>query len=490
MTFLPRDHQLLPRFHISRPRLLRQLGQAVQGKLTLVCANAGYGKTTLLTEFVHQGSLRVEWYHFTTADRDIVHLFEGLEGVFRRLSPEDETKGAWRPRARQAEEHSVSGLTDALIRLATRVSPDPTLLVLDDYQIVDRQGDMNALLGPLIENSPPCLHYVILSRSAPRFSLARLMARQELVTLSEDDLSFAKEETGDLLRGKCEFALDDEAIDLVHQRTEGWAAAIAMVAQSLRVSRPERVMAILADPAASVWLVYDYLAQEVFDRLEPQVQDFLIRTSILNRMSPEACDYLLSEDSSVVRLLALEAQCLFIYCLDPLKRSYKYHQLFAEFLRQKLRQQESGITLSGLHGRAAQYWEREEQWEECVHHYLEAGVPLKAAEVIERIGERFIFSGFSKTVEHWLKLLPEEVVTTRPWLMAFRGRLNHLSVHHEEARSGGWSEPINCSMKMAMLRGRRGQRERSPMWNTDQSIWIDQFGALPLLLRGKERAAG
>lgn len=192
-------------------------------------------------------------------------------------------------------------------------------------------------------------------------------------------------------------------------------------------------MAVLADPAASAWLVYDYLAEEVFDRQDPAIQDFLLKTCILEKMNARLCDFLMSSSTSQATLLALEDQGLFTASVDPCRQTFRYHQLFREFLRQKLYQRESHPTICSLHSKASQFYEREQEWDAAVSHYLKAGEPVKAAHVVEAVGERYIFTGFSQTVERWLEALPEDLASARPWLLALRGRLSQLSVRHEES---------------------------------------------------------
>lgn len=433
MSPLQNDPAVLPRVHVSRLRLLQKLGLAAQGKLTMICANAGYGKTTLVADFVRSAGFRTEWYYLSPADRDITRLGEGLEAALRRLIPGPETKAAGRTPARHSGPPSTTALIEALLRQAERAGPESVFLVLDDYQNIDGSADVCSLLETFIENSPRHLRFVVLSRTVPRLPFTRLKARQEAWVLEEKELAFTLEECSRFLRIENGLDLDNAAVALVHERTEGWAAGIAMVAQSLRYGSQEKVMAVLADPVASAWLVYDYLAEEVFDRQQPHIQDFLVKTSVLSRLSGDACDLLLDTTNSQGVLLALEASGLFTTSVDPAKQTFRYHQLFLELLRQKLYQRESRESVEALHLRAAQYREREGDWEECVLHYIKAGEHLRAAKVIESIGERYIYTGISHRIEQWIKALPREVTSARPSLLTLRGRLANMSGRYEDA---------------------------------------------------------
>jgi len=424
---------MLPRMYVSRPRLLESLARATHCKLTIVCADAGYGKTSLVMEFIRSSDLRSEWYQLAGTDRDVARLAEGLEVRLRRLATGMEPTEASRTPPQQGRAHDLQILSEVLLRQAAQVGPEPALLVLDDYQAVNQEDDVNSLLSSLIENSSPCLHFLVLSRCVPRFSLAKLRARQEICILGEEDLAFRIDETGRFLSGEDGPRLDEGAIALVQERTEGWPAGIAMVSQSLRYGSQDKVMRVLSDPAASAWLVYDYLAEEVFDRQRAPIRDFLVKTSILATMNSTLCDYLLGITSSQRTLLALEEGGLFTASVNPSRQTFRYHQLFREFLRQKLHQLESADTVRGLHLRAAQFYEAHGEWEDCVYHYLKAGEPATAAQVVETIGEKQILAGFFQTVDRWLQALPEDLTSTRPWLIVLRAQLGHMSVRNEEA---------------------------------------------------------
>jgi ATP/maltotriose-dependent transcriptional regulator MalT len=411
----------LPRIHMSRPRLLQELSIATRCRLTLVCAEAGYGKTTLVTEFTQtQRSDRYAWLQLSGAHRDPAHLSDSLSACMGWMA-EPPAPGRVRPT------RSVSAPDGA-----SRLSGDPYCLVLDDYHEIDEPG-IGDFLADWIDSCPPEIHLIIVSRSVPRIPMARLRAKQEVSQLSKEDLAFTLAETSCFLRDVVELDLDDGALAQIHDRTEGWAAGLGMVAQSLLQGQRDRVMEIIADPVASAWLVYDYLAEEVFDRLDAHVQDFLAKTSILNWLDDSACDYLLDSSTSWSMLLSLEEGQLFTSSADHTRRVFRYHQLFREFLRQRLYLRERRESVVALHRKAAEYYQRHERWEDCVSHYLAAGDVERAALIVEGIGERYITAGLFQTVQAWLRALPEELTSTRPRLLVIAGRLHSWSANCEEA---------------------------------------------------------
>ncbi len=421
--------------HVSRPRLVGRLMQAIAlgCKLIVVKADAGYGKTTLVSELCHSGGLKSQWRTLSAADRDVARFADGLETCLRHLSSRGSSKPVKRPRAHRLSTPDVTILANRLVDEAAGAGPGPAVLILDDYHQVNQVGEVGHILCSLIERSPAPLRFVVISRATPHLLLAKLRARQAILVLEEQDLTFTREETARLLQSDGGAGIDDSVVGLVQQRTEGWAAGIAMVSQSLRYGRQEKLMAVLADPVASAWLVYDYLAEEVFDQQNSDLQRFLVVTSILERMNGPLCDLLLATASSQNTLLHLEDAGLFTTSADLHRRDFTYHQLFLQFLRHKLAQRFGREEVEALHLKAAQYFERKEQWEECIHHYLRANEAVKAAQVVESIGLRQIQSGFVESVERWLRVLPENLSTTRPWLLAMRGRLSHMSVRDQEA---------------------------------------------------------
>ncbi len=433
MERLSSTHDCLPRTYVPRPRLIQKLLLATQRKLTIVCANAGYGKTTLLRDFTQSAGLRAEWYQLSPTDRDVAQLAEHLLVVLRRLSNDVPARSPRRARLRGIEAPDAGALSRILQRQAERVGPEAALLVLDDYQAVDQVQDAHLLLGSLVENSPPSIHFVVLSRSIPRLPLARLRVRQELVAIAEDELAFTLDETAQFLKGDGDFGLSDAEIALVHERSEGWAAGIAMVSQSLRYGSQAQALTILSDPAASARLAYDYLAEEVFDRQERSIQSFLVKTSVLRNMSVPMVDYVLDTNSSRQTLLQLEEKGLFTTSVDASRQTFRYHQLFRDFLREKLYLVESPDAVRVLHVRAAEFCERSEQWEGCVEHLLQAGEYPRAAEVVERVGARYLRAGFAHTVDYWLKAFPESVRVSRPWFYVLRAQLSELAVRYDDA---------------------------------------------------------
>ncbi len=454
------------RVHVSRPRLLSRLSDATRCKVTLVCAGPGYGKSTLLLDYIQTAGISSGWYRLSALDRDPTHLAAGLADCLAQIS----SRPVERPNPGPVDPGTLGILCQGLLRQMLKPKDDFLLLVLDDYDSVDQSGDAAALIQMLIEESPDFVHFAILSRKSPHLPLGRLRAQQQLSELGQEELVFKLDETFRMLRHGESRELTDGQITLVHDRMEGWAAGIATVYQSLRYGRKEQLMQLLADRAGPARLVYDYLAQEVFDCQDAATQDFLVKTSILTKMDFEACDWLLERDSSLQTLLGLENGGLFTTAVDAERRTFRYHELFRQFLHECLHARFPPETIRALHRRAAAFYEGRRDWVACVHHLLRAGETVRAAEVVESTGEKLIFSGFSQTVEFWLATLPRELVAKRPWLLALRGRLAHMSVKNEEAE-----RLLDRALQLFQAQG----DEYGQAWATGELAYVDfRSGAL------------
>lgn len=465
-----------PRIHISRPRLLSMLSEATHFRVTLVCAGPGYGKSTLLQEYLQMAGVPSALYRLSPSDRDPARLASGLAACLAQMTG----RRIERPNPRGTGASVLGVLCQGLLRHMLKPQGGLGLLVLDDYDRVDNAVSARSLLQMLIEQSPDFLHFVILSRSVPSLRLGRLRAQQQLFEVGQADLMFRLEETVQVLRHVASEELTDDQITLMHQRMEGWAAGIAAACQSLRHGRREQLLRLLADQAGPARLVYDYLAQEVFDCQDESAQDFLMKTSILAKMSFEACDWLLERDDSLQVLRELERGGLFTTAIDPEGLTFRYHQLFQEFLRGRLQERLRRDEIRTLHRRAAFFYESQRDWEACVHHLLKAGETAHAADVVESVGEMLILSGLSQTVAFWLAALPSELVGERPWLLALRGRLAQMAVMHEDARR---------LLERALLLFQAASDDHGQAWATGELGYVEyRSGFLAESLRRFEEA--
>jgi LuxR family maltose regulon positive regulatory protein len=395
--------------HLARSRLIQRLNEGMTRELILVCTPAGFGKTTLLAGWAASARWGVAWLSLDPEDNDparfwryvIVALDRVCEGLAEHLLPLLTPPGAM----------SSQGTVTALVnRLQT--APEEVALVLDDYHLLGSRPvheGMAFLLGHL----PPRLHVVISSRSDPPLPLARLRARGQLVELRAADLRFTTEESAALLREAWELDLAPEAIATLEARTEGWAVGLQLATLSLR-ERPDPD-AFLAAFAGTHRYVLDYLSEEVLERQPDRVQRFLLETSILERLSGPRCDAVTGGSDGQDMLEELERANLFLIPLDQQRRWWRFHHLFGDLLRARLRRAEGG-RVPELHRRAAAWCEQHGLIDEAIRHALASGDATWAAQLVEQHLGETLRRGESVTFDRWLSWLPEQVVRARPRL--------------------------------------------------------------------------
>ena len=465
VTASERDVLLATKLHVPhlqpgfvpRARLVEGLDEGLARGLVLVCAPAGFGKTALLADWARRGKWPVAWLSLDAGDNDLArfwrHAATALDqphpGIAQRVAP---SFGSAAPPA-------FEGLVTALINeLATQPGEADTVLVLDDYHLIDDQS-VHASLMFLLDHRPPALHVLLASRVDPPLALARLRARGQLAELRAADLRFAADEAAALLREAVGRDLPDAAAAALTARTEGWGAGLQLAALSLRGHAD--VAAFVASFGGSQRFVLDYLTEEVLGQLTEQVRGFLIETSVLERLSGPLCDAVTGRTDSQATLEAIENAGLFVVPLDDVRGWWRYHQLFADLLRARLRQEQPD-RLPALHHAAATWCEGHGLLDETIRHALSAGDPAWAARLIEQHFDALLRRAEGATVDRWVEALPAELVSARPrlrliqavWaLVGGRGvEAESLLADAERALTTGGDEPNQPSVGRAASR--------------------------------------
>jgi LuxR family maltose regulon positive regulatory protein len=431
---------------VLRFRLIERLdedlchGLGFGRKLTLISAPAGFGKTTLISEWIAGCERPVAWLSLDEGDNDpprfLTYLIAALQTIVARQGTVDqigeEVLGVLQsPQPPPIE----SVLTILLNDLAT--IPDNLVLVLDDYHVIDAPQVDDALTF-LIEHLPPQLHLVIATREDPPLSLARMRARGRLTELRAADLRFSHDETAEFLNRVMGLNLSVEDIAALETRTEGWIAGLQLAALAMQgtlsMQGRQDTATFIQSFTGSHRFVMDYLVEEVLHQQPKHVQTFLLRTSILDRLCGPLCDavlqrggdpHLTESDSGQATLEYLEQANLFLVPLDDERRWYRYHHLFAELLRQQLRQSfdsssgNEGIDAAELHVRASVWYEENGFELEAFHHAAAADDIERARWLIEGTGVPLYFRGAAHPIRNWLASLPAEVLDARPslWVM-------------------------------------------------------------------------
>jgi LuxR family transcriptional regulator, maltose regulon positive regulatory protein len=400
---------------VPRPRLSDRLDRATASKVTLVSAPAGFGKTTLLAEWLAAGPAApadersVAWLSLDREDNQPASFWSYLVVALRTVAPDiGESALALLQAPQRAPIQTV--LTTLLNELSAITSD--IVLVLDDYHVID-SGEVQEGMEFLLDHVPPRLHLVIASRADPALPLARLRARGELVEVRAADLRFTPEEAVAYLNGAMGLQLTAQDVAVLEARTEGWVAALQLAALSMQGR--DDVDGFIAGFAGDDRYVVDYLVEEVLARQTDRVQGFLLQTSVLDRLSGPLCDAVTGQDGGKAMLEALDRGNLFLVPLDGRRRWYRYHHLFADVLRARLLDEQPD-QVRHLHRRASDWYEQHGERAVAIDHALAAEDFDRAADLVELAVPATARVRQDATLRRWLEALPDALIRVRPVL--------------------------------------------------------------------------
>jgi LuxR family maltose regulon positive regulatory protein len=425
---------------VHRPGLIKRLNNGLDRKLTLISAPAGFGKTTLVSEWVdtlaldavaeNQTEFRVSWLSLDEGDNDPVRFLTYVIAALNRVEgiEVDLGQGALSMLQSPQPPPTDSILTSLINEIAS--IPDRIILVLDDYHILG-SSPVDDVLTFLLEHLPAQLHLVIATRENPHLPLSRLRARDQLSELRAVDLRFTSTEVAKFLNQVMGLDLSKEDIAALETRTEGWIAGLQLAAISMQ--RRGDTTNFIQSFTGSNRLVLDYLIEEVLNRQPKDVQFFLLHTAILNRLTGSLCDAITGQENGQEILGILEHTNLFIVPLDEERHWYRYHHLFSDLLRQRLK-----LTISAeitvLHLRASAWYEQNGFVDEAIEHALRAEDFEKAARMIEKTIETVWVRSEDTKFQRWLNRLPVELVYSKPQICIFHAWHLYLFGQIEEAK--------------------------------------------------------
>jgi LuxR family transcriptional regulator, maltose regulon positive regulatory protein len=466
--YVPRSRRGL----VPRPRLSERLDRGAASKLLLVSAPAGFGKTTLLAEWLAAvpaapaGERLVAWLSLDRGDNDPASFWTYVIAALRTAASgvgESALALLQAPRS-----PPIETVLTALLNDLGAVAGD-IVLVLDDYHVIDTR-DVQDGMAFLLDHLPPRLHVVIASRADPALPLARLRARGELAEIRAAELRFIPDEAAAYLNEMMGLQLTARDVAALEGRTEGWIAALQLAALSMQGR--DDVAGFIAGFAGDDRYVVDYLGEEVLQRQPARVQAFLLQTSILGRLSGPLCDAVTGQGGSKAMLEALDRGNLFLVPLDDRRRWYRYHQLFADVLHARLLDEQSG-QVPDLHRRASAWYQQNGEPSEAISHALAAEDFERAADLVELAIPAMRRTRQEATARGWLEVLPDELVRVRPV----------LSVHFAGALlSGGELEGVDGRLRDAerWLDGTAGIRQE-PQAPSAEMVVVDddEFRRLP-----------
>jgi LuxR family transcriptional regulator, maltose regulon positive regulatory protein len=417
--------------HVLRGDLVARLGQGLDRRLNLVAAPAGWGKTSLLAEWLAvEDEVAFAWLSLDEDDNDPARFWAYVSAALRKAGVDlpaafEAAVAAPRTPVRDA---ALPLLINALVASAER-----HVLVLDDYQVIS-DPTIHDGVRFLLEHLPLTSHLVIATRVEPPVGVPRLRARGELGEIASDQLRFSRAEVAALLNDTLALALADEELTLLSARTEGWAAGLYLAGLSLR----DRV-----DPRRTEDLAYDrhlvdYLGDEVVSAQPPRARRFLIDTCVLDRFCASLCDAVRGEDASNRLLGEIERANLFLVPLDERREWFRYHHVFRDVLRRELEDTCSDEYIAELHARAGAWFAEAADVSAAVGHLLAAGRETSAADLIATSWNASQQRGRSATIIRWLDALPVDVVTDDPRLCLARAWLALDS--GEQATAERWTQ--------------------------------------------------
>ena len=408
---------------VFRPRLDNLLHEFVAThSLTLISAPAGYGKTTLAANLAGpMAALLVAWLTLDREDNNPVIFIKALAAALQKLNP---ACGAGIGSLLNSQVNPLpqgEQLMSFLINEILETLPEPFVVVLDDLHAVTEQAVYHSL-DYLLAHMPWQMRLVVTSRVDPPLALARLRARGQLAELRLADLRFTLDEITTLLNHQLQLNLSTEELHILAAGTEGWPAGLRLLAVSLDRLAPTQRASFLGQLARTNRYVFDFLAEEVLNRQETRIRAFLLETAVLSELTPDLCRAVTNQSDAASTLEELYRRNLFLFALDDAapfaSTTYRYHTLFAQFLRQQLTRERSGEEITEIHLRAAR---AETNPARAIDFFLAAAAWADAAQMIEQIAEVTFNQGLLDRLSGWIEALPAAVRTTRPWLLYFLG---------------------------------------------------------------------
>jgi LuxR family maltose regulon positive regulatory protein len=425
---------------VPRPLLTERLDRGTRSKLTLISAPAGFGKSTLVAEWLAttpDGRPVIAWLSLDPADNDPVVFWTNVVAALQKVAPE---VGATTLTLLDAPDPSVEAVLAPLLNDLNGLE-DAVVLVLDDYHVAEAH-EIQVGMAFMLDHLPPHVHVVITTRADPALPLARLRARGDLVEVRAADLRFTPDEAATYLNGVMTLGLTEGDVAALEGRTEGWIAALQLAGLSMQGR--DDMAGFIADFAGDDRYIVDYLVEEVWQRQPDDVRRFLLQTSILTRMTGPLCEAVTGQSGGKAALEALDRRNLFLIALDDRRRWYRYHHLFADVLRAHLLDEQPELVPE-LHRRAAEWYASEGEAEEAIRHAIAGRDFARAADLVELSIPVFSRDRRESATRRWLDAIPDEMIRVRPVLSdSYAGSLLvHGEVDGVEGRladAEGWLE--------------------------------------------------
>lgn len=435
---------------LRRPRLLEWLNNAAHCRATVLAADAGYGKTTLLWQWEREVEFPCYWYKLDRSDRDwTFHISYLIEAIAKR-HPGFGTRAHSMLQQLGGPGSSRPGVAAYLLAEMHERLTEPCTFIIDDWHYVSAVTEVRGLWNQILRDAPPTCRFVFSSRAKPKLQFARFTTHDGYAELRTDSLRFTQDEIAELFREIYNNPLEAPEVTELDQRTEGWAASLQLVEVSLRqhAGSDDRRSFIRSISARTDTDLFNFLAEEVLEQQTEETRNFLLTTSILQQITPEVAERLAGVHDGRRQLAELENRGLFTHRLD--EERFRFHNLFRDFLERQLVEDRSQAEIVGLHIHAASYFETKQEWPEAIHHYLRAGLHRQAARLIARYGEDVASEGRLGLVDAWLQQLPPETVKQNARISLLEGEASGIR--------GDWPRALAALERARDYFSRKGDR--------------------------------
>lgn len=432
--------------YVHRPHLFDQLNEGLNRKLILVSAPAGFGKTSLISDWVNQRQISKAWISLDKGDNDPVefvsYLIAGIQGTHKDFG--HAALGLFK----SPNKPSLESVASLLINDLTEIEKD-ILLVLDDFHLISSSEIMH-FLSYFLEHIPENTHVVISTRSDPLLPLARLRSQNQLIELRSRELSFSAKDISILFNRKLKIKLSEEDIYALESKTEGWIAGLQLAALSMQGN--EDTAAFIKAFAGNNRYIMDYLIEEVLSVQQDGVEDFLLRTSVLEQLSASLCNSVLDRNDSQLVIEQLESSNMFMIPLDSERIWYRYHHLFADLLKQRLLLKDKEVV-EEIHVRASDWFEKESMIDLAVGHTLEIQDYERSIVLLNQRIESLWEYGNHSAIIGYGDLLPDEIIKQHPlfclyyaWVLIAEGQTEKAEPFLVSAEEITFKNPQNKLM--------------------------------------------
>lgn len=402
-----------------RPRLLNLLKDNTDKRLILICANAGYGKTTLLAQFISGLDCELVYYNLSPGDSDPYNFFNHLISGIRRHK---DKFGLRTERILSGSPNLMSDLERILTTFINELMPLRNhIVILDDFHAISGANWVKTAFDYLLTYLPSNTHLIISSREIPNFNLSRLLAHQQIIAITNEELAFTAEEIDQLLKEIQSPNLSPTTLQRLVDISQGWITGIRLILP--KSPDDEKIKKSLNGFLASNLPLFEYFANEIFKNEDEKIQQFLSTISILDEIYPKDCDALMRINHSLRILRELERRNIFIMSVGEGKNHFRFHPLFRKYLSYQLQTQGNSGQVGLRYERIGKFFEKSNRIEDAIEYYIRGLKFNRAALLIKDYAESIIAKGQSTTLQDWLSRIPAPIFTRHPWLLFYKAFL-------------------------------------------------------------------